>query len=456
MSQHSATACAPGSKTRSAIARNAEHTTNTRRLTLFCAALLAAFALSCSSGGSSPSPAATVVPTPTAFDLGPGTPSADRVLEHIRVLSQEIGKRPSGSPAAQRAIDYAKQQFERSGYDVELQDFIASGPNVFLLTKIDVDRPEAPEIPAVVFQGSGAGHVSATLVDAGAGNPEEFPPEASGAIVLIQREDVTFTDMANNAQAAGAVAMVVANKEGGYFRGNIDPPGTLPAVAISQAGGQQLRDLLANGPLDVRVDVPDQIAGSNVIARPPAGACRTYSGGHLDSVPWAPGANDNASGSATVLELARAVAASGMTGHCFVLWGGEEIGLAGSTFFVAHLNDDERGRLEGYVNYDVVASNGVPLILGSSDLVDEAAALAGELGIDVQRGQLPKDVGSDHLSFLDGGLSSLMLTTPDFRLVHTPDDTVANLDTVYLQSILDLGFALLQAHRPAPAATPSP
>ena len=337
-----------------------------------------------------------------------------------------------------------------------MQDFIASGPDVFLLTTVDVDQPEALELPAVVFQGSGAGRVRATLVDAGAGSAEEFPPEAAGAIVLIQREDVTFTDMESNARAAGAVAMVVTNKEGGIFRGIIDPPGTLPAVAVSQESGQQLRDLLANAPLDVSVDVPGEIAGSNVIARPPSGLCRTYSGGHLDSVPWAPGANDNASGSGAVLELARAAAASAMSGHCFVLFGGEEIGLVGSAFFVAQLGEEERARLEGYVNYDVVASDGVPLILGSSDLADEAEALAGELDVEVQRGQLPKDVGSDHLSLLDGGLSALMLTSPDFRLIHTPEDTVENLDTVHLQGILDLGFALLRAHLPAPAATPTP
>ena len=338
-----------------------------------------------------------------------------------------------------------------------MQDFVASGPGAFLLTTVDVDQPEALELPAVVFQGSGAGSVSATLVDAGTGNLEEFPPDAAGAIVLIQREDVTFTDMESNARAAGAVAMVVANKEaGGIFRGNIDPSGTLPAVAVSQESGEQLRDLLANAPLDVSIDVPGEIAGSNVIAQPPSGGCRTYSGGHLDSVPWAPGANDNASGSGAVLELARAAAASQMQSTCFVLFGGEEIGLVGSEFFVAQLSDDERARLEAYLNYDVVASDGVPLILGSLDLADEAEALAEELSIDVQRGQLPRDVGSDHLSFLDGGLSALMLTSPDFRLIDTPEDTVENLDTVHLQSILDLGFALLRAHLPGPAPPPTP
>ena len=53
-----------------------------------------------------------------------------------------------------------------------------------------------------------------------------------------------------------------------------------------------------------------------------------------------PGADDNASGSATVMEVARAYAALGhkpKRSVAFVLFGGEELGLQGSTYFVDHV-----------------------------------------------------------------------------------------------------------------------
>jgi hypothetical protein len=53
-----------------------------------------------------------------------------------------------------------------------------------------------------------------------------------------------------------------------------------------------------------------------------------------------PGADDNASGSATVMEVARAYAALGRKPKrsvAFVLFGGEELGLQGSTYFVDHV-----------------------------------------------------------------------------------------------------------------------
>jgi aminopeptidase YwaD len=377
------------------------------------------------------------------------------VIEHIRVLSEEIGRRPSGTDAADEAVDYARGLLEGWGYAVEVQEFTATaGPGVFLQTTVDVTSPEPREIPAFLFDGSGSGDIAAPLIDAGTGLPEEFPADANGAVVLLQREDVPFADMAQRALDAGASAMVVANKEGGGFRGVLDPPSVLPSVAIPKADGDALRELLAAGAVEVSVHVPSDVLVRNVIARPQNGVCVTVSGGHLDSVPWSPGATDNASGSAAVLELARAAAASGMPGHCFALFGGEEIGLFGSERFVAAFDDTERERFQAYFNYDVVTSKGVPLYLGSTTLADEAGALADELAIEAQRGQLPEDVGSDHLSFLDAALPALMLTTPDFVLIHTPQDTLDNMDTTYLQDILDLGFALLREHGLEPTATP--
>ena len=58
-------------------------------------------------------------------------------------------------------------------------------------------------------------------------------------------------------------------------------------------------------------------------------------GGHLDSVTAGPGINDNASGSATLLEIARQLAGT-PPAHTirFAWWGAEELGLLGSRHYV--------------------------------------------------------------------------------------------------------------------------
>uniref|UniRef100_UPI00397DF67B M20/M25/M40 family metallo-hydrolase n=1 Tax=Salmonella sp. SAL4458 TaxID=3159913 RepID=UPI00397DF67B len=61
-------------------------------------------------------------------------------------------------------------------------------------------------------------------------------------------------------------------------------------------------------------------------------------GAHRDSVPEGPGITDNGSGTATLLELARQLPRLGVNVKNkvrFAFWGAEELGLFGSTAYVA-------------------------------------------------------------------------------------------------------------------------
>lgn len=400
----------------------------------------------CGGGNEAPEPTATLtpVPSPTAVDLGPPQPEVARIVEHIRVLSSEIGTRVAGSPQEDAAATYASDQFLAWGYEVEVQDFQAEGADLQRHATLTVEGPEGVEFIVAALFGSGSGEARGRLVDAGTGQPEDFPADASNAIVLIQRDDVPFLDMTNRALEAGAAGVLIVNKEPGRFPGVLEPAVDIVAAGISPADGAVLRDLLVNGDVQVTLNVRERVAAHNVFARPASGTCRTLSGGHYDSVPWSPGANDNASGSAIVLELARAAASAGLTDHCFVLWGGEEGGLQGSRFFVSELTDSEIELLEGVFNYDAAAGPGGPQLIGATSLANQANSLAGELGLDATITVLPENIGSDHAAFLDAGIAALMLTAADTGTLHAPDDTFESLVQTSLQPIADLGFALLQ------------
>src|SRR6185437_2506258 len=108
--------------------------------------------------------------------------------------------------------------------------------------------------------------------------------------------------------------------------------------------GQQLLGLLAAGAVDGTLNVNAETQHSlatNVIAelpgsRPNAGTVIFTA--HLDSVPAGPGANDNGSGSAVVLELAHELASRPGEARPetlrFALFGAEELGLDGSQYYV--------------------------------------------------------------------------------------------------------------------------
>jgi aminopeptidase YwaD len=413
--------------------------------------MLFALLLAACNSESSPPPLPTAtatsipIPSPTVFDVGSGLPEADRIIEHVRVLADEIGTRVAGSTQEDATVEYARGLLEEWGYVVEIQDFTTSGGGLQRLSTVTVEQPQQIDMIAVGFFGGPSGQAQALLIDAGTGETEDFPDDAAGAFVLIQREDVPFVEMATRALEAGAAGVIITNREPGRFPGVLDPPIDIITVGISQADGETLRGLLEAGQVEIAVNVQETSTAHNVIARPESGVCRTFNGGHYDSVPWSPGAYDNASGAAIVLELARAASVAGLDGHCFMLWGGEEGGLQGSRFLVSELTDAEVDTLEGVFNYDAAAGPGGPLVNGATALSDRAEELAAELGQDVSVFVLSQNAGSDHLAFLEKGIAALMLTAPDAGTLHTPNDTFANLITTSLQPIADLGFAILQS-----------
>ncbi|MBB1245481.1 M28 family peptidase [Streptomyces durbertensis] len=100
--------------------------------------------------------------------------------------------------------------------------------------------------------------------------------------------------------------------------------------------------------------------GYNLVADWPGASNRVLmAGAHLDSVTRGAGINDNASGSAAVLETALAVSRANLKPDKtlrFAWWGAEELGLVGSRHYVNTLPRAELNRLSGYLNFDMVGS----------------------------------------------------------------------------------------------------
>ncbi|MFI6638561.1 M28 family peptidase [Streptomyces sp. NPDC050504] len=100
---------------------------------------------------------------------------------------------------------------------------------------------------------------------------------------------------------------------------------------------------------------------NNLIADWPGGPADqvVMFGAHLDGVSAGPGINDNASGSATLLENALVLAQKNptLTKHVrFAWWTDEEQGLNGSEFYVGRLSATERAAIKAYYNFDMVGS----------------------------------------------------------------------------------------------------
>ena len=160
-------------------------------------------------------------------------------------------------------------------------------------------------------------------------------------------------------------------------------------------------------------------------------------GAHLDTVPQAPGAEDNASGVGVLLALAEA-AADRRTRLPVVLvaFGAEEPrGPSdddhhyGSRHYVAALSGPEREALRGMVSLDrvgvgsvlPVCSAGPPDAMRASLL--EAASRAGVATLPCTENR-----ASDHWSFVRDGLPGARLGSTSFAGYHSPGDTPSVID----------------------------
>jgi aminopeptidase YwaD len=284
-----------------------------------------------------------------------------------------------------RAAEYIRDQLSSFGYDTTLQPFNFDS-FIDLGTTVDIASPDPRPIEALALGASASGLAEGSLVSAGLGRPQEIPLGARGSVLLVQRGDITFSAKVANAEAAGALGVIVYNNKAGVVNGQLTATSAIPAAGISQTDGEALLALLNSGPVTVRLEAKTQetkATSHNVKAEPPGGGCSVVAGGHYDSVPEGPGANDNASGTAVVIEIARSRAAAGeLNGVCYVLFGAEEIGLIGAGIRPVLTRAASQG--QGHLN--LTCRVGVVALVGT----ESPLPAGGALGIGTPRRPLPK------------------------------------------------------------------
>jgi Zn-dependent M28 family amino/carboxypeptidase len=180
----------------------------------------------------------------------------------------------------------------------------------------------------------------------------------------------------------------------------------------------------------------DDGTSRNVIARWPGSMRFPFIvGAHMDTVPRSPGANDNASGVAVMIEIARLVKNRSQAHFVkFVAFGSEEYGTdgrhhVGSQVFVNRLGRRGRRMLAGMVSVDMIA-DGRPLIDGTAGIgprVVARTALRKIRAANINVVYRTTCDCSDNGPFERAGIPAAFLwsgTEPDY---HSPSDTVRNL-----------------------------
>jgi Zn-dependent M28 family amino/carboxypeptidase len=304
--------------------------------------------------------------------------------EFQNIANANGGTRVAGTSGYDASAQYVKGQLEAAGYLVTTQPFPFTFFQELTPSELEQTSPNAVTYTNVVdfftMEYSGSGNVTASvqavdlLLPPTGGSTSgceasDFNSFTAGNIALIQRGTCDFSVKAINAEAAGAVGVIIFNEGNspdrtGLFGGTLGGPVvTIPVVSATFALGVELNDLIDEG-LQVRMftDVFTEARTTfNVIAETPGGRADrvVVVGAHLDSVPEGPGINDNGSGSAAILEIALQMAELGIqpvNKVRFAFWGAEESGLVGSAFYVSQLTKRDIKNIALNLNFDMVGS----------------------------------------------------------------------------------------------------
>jgi carboxypeptidase Q len=392
--------------------------------------------------------------------------STSPLESNLRYLTDSIGGRVTGSPAADRAVGWAVEALRRAGVDeVHTEKFQIPAGWSEGHTRFDILSPEPFPVRLVSIAWSSPtpeGGITADVVDAGDGDAAGFAKAgaaAKGAIVLVHSKLlVTWDDLgqeysvmagiAQRASDTGAVALLWMSSRPNLLlyrhtvagAGQIDQ---LPQAVLAREDAERMaRFLAAAQKVRVHFDMPNHITGpvqsENVIAeirgreKPDE---FVLLGAHLDSWDLGTGALDNGCNAALVIDAARVIRATGVPPRRsirFALFTGEEQGMLGSWAY-ARAHRAELDRMIAAIVFD--GGNGAVTgfwLGGRKDIlpaVQEALAPAAALG--VKDFTFDIETGTDELDFLLEGVPTLVAYQEPSNYIlnyHASSDTFDKVD----------------------------
>ena len=397
--------------------------------------------------------------------------SAASLEPHARAIVEH--ERPSGGAGENAAIDYIVETLETAGVPVEVHTFetYVSDP-----VSASVSVPDGPSFPAITSSFSASVRsLRAPLVDLGTladlpaievgtgerivlegedlgGAYSRSHPDVSGAIVLVDGQPRNIPVIVLD--RLGAVGVIFANTEervndlivtstwGTPSLLNYHRLPDLPVAHIPRSAAEELRAILARGPLEVLLSAEADTGWKELrlaVARIPGPEPESpyvLFGGHIDG--WYHAATDEGASNAAMLDLALAFHAERerLRRGLVVAWwpGHSNARYGGSTWFADHYFEELRARAVAYVNVDGIGQMGARVFAAAT-----TASLADLARFAMQRGEdadvQPSRPGrNSDQSFNGVGLPLLQLyrnrTEEDggYWWWHTPEDTFDKID----------------------------
>lgn len=396
--------------------------------------------------------------------------------QHVTALSEDIGVRLMGTPNEYAAAEYIEGQLDSYGYDGQISEYTINASAVAAIdigekqhyanyyyagemnqiinpniSNCTLSEPTQEDLDVISTWSISAGDlvvVNSSLFS----NLEalsKVQAETDGTETALKSSD--FINQAiDKAEEANASAIVIYNDTGLRSQSVKVSGNTIPVIGANTVIGEELISNAGN----ISISKVERPISWNVEAVKEASTEEPesiiYVSSHLDSVMGAPGATDNASAVAAVLELAKQykdVDTGGVEIH-FVAFGGEEAGLLGSAAFVSQIPEEDKAIAINF-NMDMLSSTGtfygeelnavsLDIAGGKSATFNIAAALIITGSEDMQFIEGTENLrwfkygSSDHQSFQDSGIDAASM----IRVTDESDD-IEDINHTYKDNMVD-------------------
>ncbi|MBU1700421.1 MAG: M20/M25/M40 family metallo-hydrolase [Candidatus Eisenbacteria bacterium] len=452
--------------------------------------------------------------SPAYEGRGVNSPGLDKAAGFIRGEMERLQLQPAGDDGFYQAFEISINVKPLEGTRLRI---LENGDGIWyepghIWAPEGISADAQLEDLAVRIHPDGLGSSDGSGHPGGTGHPGSKLPEPF-AILILERETPAAQSMmmippwqlnpwgylveqAIHAEAAGAKALFVSSDPWNSIRteevslpnpsdGYVTAP--IPVVRFSPSRVRELLEMmgadaatasrLAGSTLagseqgQIRVDLNiamDRTLKSprNVIGSIPGNGEWVFVTAHYDHLGrgdnapsgefvYYPGADDNASGIALLLELASRFSQQhnkSKRGLVFAAFAAEEIGLAGSRYLADH-PIVPLGDVATVVNVDMVGRlrDGDLLVMGTgsgtllAEIVDSVRTVATP-GLALRSVQDPGSP-SDQAPFYAKGVPVLHIMTPPHVDYHQPTDTWDKIDTEGLCRVTDFTFALVDSLR---------
>ncbi len=391
---------------------------------------------------------------------------------NLRRLTDEIGGRVTGSPAADKAVGWGVESLRVAGVDeVHTERFTIPVAWSEGRTSLEILFPVPFPVRLVSIGWSPptpADGITAEIVDVGKGDELGFAKAggaAKGAIVLVHSELLATLEqlldeyfqgpgIVDRAVKSGAAAILWMSSRPNLllYRHTLTLDGqlaALPQAVVAREDAERIARFLAvNQKVRVHFVMPNQVTGpvesDNVVAeirgreKPDE---FVLLGAHLDSWELGTGALDNGCNAAMVIDAARAIHSSGVRPRRsirFVLFTGEEQGMLGSWAYV-EAHRDELDRMIAAIVFDEGTGKVTGYSLGGRKDIEAALrdALKPAESLGANTDTADAFMGTDNFDFLLEGVPTLVANQEPANYMlnyHAASDTFDKVDMAELKS----------------------